>query len=255
MNRPSMHDMHIDNVSANCDFDRATSCWSYASLDGWERLDHSSHSFLRGHDGAELQLSKIYNKYRPIELFNISREQRDIAMLDWAMEVYEVYYKYLDHELLEQFLDDHAERIKIRPGVKKFLEFLIRNWAPVLIYSAGITNVIHRVLEKNGLANCWIHVHWNNLEFDRSGKIIIPDREKVIYAGNKTWENVPSNIRYDFRERANMLVVWDNISYIQMWDPSKELYNIGFYLQGNMDRLRFMKAFDQVVLSDEDDNG
>ena len=125
-------------------------------------------------------------------------------------------------ELLNQLNEMNAKQlVKLRLYCKEFLNFTQKYNIPVLIVSAGITQIISKILEKNNILNKNITILSNKMIFEQEKENINNDNNNKIYT-MKTKKNDMNDDRAKFfksdknddkveqRDRR-LLKSWDDI--------------------------------------------
>ena len=114
---------------------------------------------------------ELFREYYPYEIDpHIDPVQRDVYMTEWwerSMLLHERYHLQRSH--LDQI--DYS-RVVVREGWGEFLGYCHEQSIPVYIVSAGITQVIERVLIHHGLYYDNITIISNTLEFDPDGNYV-----------------------------------------------------------------------------------
>lgn len=174
----------------------------------------------------------LFHKYHPIEMdATIPREEKMEKMEEWwrAAEAAIVSQRMTRSEIRTAA---GAGRFKIREGVRELFALCGRLTIPLLIFSAGIGDVIDAVLEKEGLASLLhgqsVHVISNYLRFagedqrPESSGVCVGFKDNIIHVLNKNIAaiNDPqhSHIITAIRSRRNALVIGDHIGDSGMID-------------------------------------
>ncbi len=135
---------------------------------------------------------EIFAYYSPKEFdFSIDAIQRDILMRKWWEEEFGGMAK------LSIYREDikraaYIPNLKMRDGITELFAFAKSNNIPILIFTAGVADIIEMKLEKEGLLNDNVTIVGNRFIFDNKG-LIIGNTKPVIYVGNKhlvaqTWD-------------------------------------------------------------------
>lgn len=197
---------------------------------------------------------KLFEKYYPIELdHTMEREKYLQHMKDWNDAAMEVMGKYINEERLLEVIQHANQNMRIRSGIKDFFRFLSQNWVPIVVFSAGITNIIDWVLKYNDIP--YDTSHANTLGFV-DGKCQLVN--EGVFIGRKNWESMPANIHELARHKTHKILLWDSISDLDMWDSTRTISSIGFLISGNSEkwhRTSYEDSFTHLVESDTSDNG
>jgi hypothetical protein len=95
-----------------------------------------------------------------------------------------------------------------RDGVPEFLQYLFEEKIPLLIFSAGLANVLKEFLMMKGVYHKNIHVVSNLMTFDKSGSLLAFEGE-MIHSLNKNagiLKKVAADWAHD-KKRKNILLV------------------------------------------------
>jgi len=142
----------------------------------------------------------------------------------------------------------------LRRGAREFLHELAAANVPVLIFSAGIADVIIEFLRQQNILLPNIHVVSNRMKFDENG-VLIGFQGELIHTLNKnatTLRNSPERWAHD-AVRSNVLVMGDNLGDVHMSDglEVQERLAIGFLNDKVTENLAAYRAtFDAVILND-----
>ena len=242
----------VDNFHIISDFD---STLTKAFIDGKEA--HSSFAWIRKQKYLSQEYTKmayaLYHKYYPIEqAHDISEEERNPQMLEWWSRHLELLIKSkMTKDILKQIVD--TNKIYLRDGCDEFFSFLKKNNIPMLIFSAGLGDVIKGFLEQKNKISKNIHVISNFFEFDEEGKVI-GYNSKIIHTFNKNEYAVKDTPYFkEIEKRKNVLLLGDNLGDLGMSEGLSHncIIRIGF-LNKKVDTLldQFKDNFDVIILGD-----
>ena len=211
-----------ENVYVLLDFDKTIT--SYESLDSWAVAG------MAADEGCEVEVNKLYGKYRPIEMnYNISYEEKYKQMEIWYNSCMNLYYKYhLNREKLKEAVKNSG--LIFRKGAKEFLQYTYENDIPVIILSAGVGSVIREFLKEKKCFFDNIFLISNTFVFDENGNAFKLENS-LIHTMNKTVEgHLKEKRKEEFDKRPYRLLFGDTIEDIYM-TPKKDLertIKIGF---------------------------
>ena len=199
-------------------------------------------------------MGDLYKKYRPVELdYTITFKEKNKAMEKWYQECMDLYYKYgLTKEKLEKSIEE--SKIIFRKDAIKFLRNMANKEIPVIILSAGIGNVIEKVLRDN---NCFFKntvIISNFIKFDQNGNME-EFEDKIIHTLNKTMKNhLPEEIQKKVDNLEFALLLGDMVEDKKMLDESKldNAILVGFLNDKIEENLEIYKKNFDVVLTCED---
>ncbi|KAL0401457.1 UNVERIFIED_CONTAM: 7-methylguanosine phosphate-specific 5'-nucleotidase [Sesamum latifolium] len=246
------------------DFDATlTKYW----IDG--QRGHSSHGLLQqGNPEYDLKRQKLYDHYHPLEIDpTIPLDEKAKLMEEWWEKTHGL--------LIEGGLTYGAikssvakSRIAFREGVTELFELLERSNVPVLIFSAGLADIIEEVLRQKlhrSFKN--VKIVSNRMVFDQNGNLV-SFKGKTIHVLNKNEHAIdmagPVHDRLgdangladdtsSVKMRTNVLLLGDHIGDLGMSDGLNydTRISVGFLndnIQSSSDSYR--NAFDVVYMTD-----
>ncbi|XP_037085653.1 cytosolic 5'-nucleotidase 3-like isoform X3 [Pollicipes pollicipes] len=217
----------------------------------WEILDQSELMPQIYRD----ETTRLRDKYYPIEIDpNLTIEQKLPMAVEWYTQAHEVMLKtgLRQKDLVAMVRDSSA---KLREGTDQLLERLHQMDVPVLIFSAGLGDLIHALLDQHADNHDNIKVVSNYMRFDDEGKMV-GFHDELIHMYNKNENSVHSSAYFErLRGRNNVLLMGDNVGDLRMADgvenPNVTL-RIGFLNDYSEERLaKFLDMFDIVLVDDQ----
>jgi len=217
----------------------------------------SSYSLLResGYLDPEL-LEKdqaLFNKYYPMEsdIF-LSEEEKYQVMAEWWAKHYQLFVEYgFNKNILLKLSDDYKNIL--RDSTLDLFEILAKTNLPLLIFSAGMGDIIKLFLERNNLLTSNIHLISNFLKYDNSGKAI-GYNSKLIHVLNKNEIEIKDKGYYkEIAGRKNVILLGDNLGDLGMTAGIKHevVFTVGFLNEREEELLeKFKDSFDVVILGD-----
>ncbi|XP_015596101.1 7-methylguanosine phosphate-specific 5'-nucleotidase [Cephus cinctus] len=197
---------------------------------------------------------RLYHKYRPIEIDpNIPLESKVKAMEEWTA---------LARDMLSGFefdakeLDEVAEKYgtALRDGTKHLFERLNIVNVPILVFSAGLGDVVQAVLRHNRVLWDNVKIVSNFLKY-KDGKLDGFVSDRVIHVFNKNEHTVEEDYFNILKGRCNVVVMGDSIGDAAMADGVKDIENIlkiGFLYDHAEEHLpTYMDLFDIVLVDDQ----
>ncbi|KAJ3184289.1 hypothetical protein HDU87_005136 [Geranomyces variabilis] len=132
----------------------------------------------------------IYRKYYPMEISQtLSHTEKVQAMVEWWTTQHDLI---LDLKLTKDELNSMADEthVILRDGLEDWVQLCEELGLPLLVFSAGLGDVIEAVLRKQGLLRPNVEIVSNMLHF---GPDKIADRfeGKIIHTFNKDEANFP----------------------------------------------------------------
>lgn len=200
----------------------------------------------------------LQDKYHPIEVSRtINQTEKNKSMKEWWSNHYKLLVESgLNEKIMEKAVKDilHQGTITLRDGAANFLRSLYKNNIPMIIMSSsGIGNMVTDFLNIQKLMFDNIYFIGNTLEFDKDGKFIGIEDNKIIHVFNKSEVEIKNLPLYDsLKERSNIILLGDSISDLGMIKGSnfKNLIKIGFLNYPEESLEEFKKAFDIIITND-----
>ena len=210
-----------------------------------------------GHLGEEYtkKAQALFDHYYPIEISSgISDDERSTAMQEW----YENHLSLLiEYGITRDIMDDIVVKGKIilRSGGVDFFRLLNQKQIPVLIFSAGLWDIIKSYFMKNSLLTSNVHLISNFFNFSNDGRAI--DYIKpAIHTSNKNEIEVSHTPYFrELGERKNVLLLGNDIGDLGMSEgfDFDEIIRIGFLnKEEKQNEEEFKKAYDVVIEDDGD---
>lgn len=209
------------------------------------------------------QAQAVQAHYYPIEIDpTLDQATRLPLMIEWAHRSHELLVKYgLTRDLLQQAVDNAVARedIRLRQHLVNFFEAVQKEKVPLLIFSAGIADVLEAVLKHFvDFSQHPPYVISNRCIFE--GQVLKAFPEPIIHVFNKRaahFLNSAFFTRADCRKRHNVLLIGDSLGDVHMAEgmetvvPELDLLKIGFLNDKVQERLdTYAQEFDIVILDD-----
>ena len=204
-----MEMIDLNNLVVITDFDHTLT--SFDSESTWGILDSKE---VLPKDCIK-KCEEFKNYYLPIENnFDLSFDIKNKLMNDWYTNHLNLFIKYKLNEKVLNDITSNKYCLKFRKSADRFLKFTYKNNIPVIIISAGISNVIENYLKANDCLFDNIYIISNIIKF-KDG-IIKGFRNNIIHSLNKDKIIYPVNVKNIFLNKKNILLIGDNISDISM---------------------------------------
>lgn len=236
------------------DFDRTL---TPALIDGKRATTSFAQAREEGYLGEEYtkKAQALFDHYYPIEISsNISNEKRSSAMREW----YEGHLNLMiEYGMNRDVMDDIVAKGKIvlRAGGAEFFRLLDKQQIPILIFSAGLGDIIKNYFIKNNLLTPNVHLISNFFNFSDDGKAIDYIRP-AIHTCNKNEIEVGHTPYFrDLGERKNVLLLGNDIGDLGMSEGFNydEIIRIGFTSHEEKDNEEKIKqSYDLVIENDGD---
>lgn len=234
------------------DFDRTL---TKAFMKG--RKTQSSYAFIREgkylKEEYEKQSHDLFNKYFPIEQdANIPLEEKNKKMNEWWEKHYTLKIKAGMHKnIIKDIIAKN--KIELRDGTEQLLETLNKNNIPLLIFSAGLGDLIKEFLRAQNMLKDSVHIISNFFTFDKDGKAI--DYTKpLIHSFNKNEVQVKHHVYHkEIETRKNVILLGDTLGDLGMCDglDHDTIIKVGFLndkVEENLEK--FKQNFDVIILND-----
>ncbi|XP_010517177.1 PREDICTED: 7-methylguanosine phosphate-specific 5'-nucleotidase A-like isoform X2 [Camelina sativa] len=247
------------------DFDATLTRYRVNGLRG-----QTSHGLLQqGNAYYDAKRQALYDHYHPLEISPvIPVDEKTKLMEEWWSKTHELLIEGgLTYEAIKKSVADSS--IAFREGVTELFEFLEKKEIPVLIFSAGLADVIEEVLRQN-LHRTFknVKIVSNRMVFNDDGQLV-SFKGKLIHVLNKnehaldmaaplhdrlgvaTGEEDEENA--NMKKRTNVLLMGDHLGDLGMSDGLnyETRISIGF-LNDNIEKSleSYREAFDLVYLND-----
>uniref|UniRef100_A0A669CFA8 5'-nucleotidase n=1 Tax=Oreochromis niloticus TaxID=8128 RepID=A0A669CFA8_ORENI len=172
------------------------------------------------------KLQELLDKYYPIEIDStLSVEEKLPLMVEWWTKAHEllVNQKIKKDGLAEAVKDSEA---KLRDGYQYFFDHLNEHSIPLLIFSAGIGDILEEVIRQTEVFHPNVKVISNYMDFDESG-VLKAFKGELIHIYNKK-EGALLNTGHfqELRTRTNVLLLGDSLGDLNMADGVQDMENI-----------------------------
>ncbi|OIW13159.1 hypothetical protein TanjilG_07765 [Lupinus angustifolius] len=229
----------------------------------------SSHGLLQqGNPEYDAKRQQLYDYYHPLEFSpTIGLEEKTKLMEEWWGKTHGLLVEGgLTYESIRKSVAD--ANISFREGVVELFEFLEERDIPVLIFSAGLADIIEEVL-RSKLNKTFknVRIVSNRMVFDDDGHLV-SFKGKLIHSLNKNEHaldmaapvheqsgdlNGPSDENDSVKKRTNVLLLGDHIGDLGMSDGLnyETRISVGF-LNHNIENSIscYRDAFDVVFVND-----
>lgn len=229
----------------------------------------SSHSLLQqGNPEYDVKREKLYDYYHPIE-FNpaIHIDEKTKLMEEWWGKTHSLLIEGgLTYDAIKNSVA--GAMIAFREGVTELFEFLEERDIPVLIFSAGLADIIEEVLRQK-LHRTFknVKIVSNRMVFDQNGNLT-SFKGKTIHSLNKNEHSLDMAASLhdqlgevdeevvdsaSVKKRTNVLLLGDHIGDLGMSDGLnyETRISVGFLNHNIENSLEsYRKGFDVVYLND-----
>ena len=236
-----------DNICVFMDYDKTII--SSKSDDSWDASDNEK---VMGKNITK-DLEKYYREYGSIEFdYQIDKAKREKYIIEWYDKCMDLYYQYgLTKEKLKKSIN-HSKLI-LREGFKDFLFQLYKNQVPVIIFSAGIGNVIEECLKNEQCYYENITIISNFIKFDENGNMI-KFSDDMIHSLNKNIDKTNDDkLKEKIKEKEYRIAIGDLVEDIYMIGeyPESKSLKIGFINKNVTKNLEVYKKNFDIILTEE----
>uniref|UniRef100_UPI003AAEB2F2 7-methylguanosine phosphate-specific 5'-nucleotidase-like n=1 Tax=Centroberyx gerrardi TaxID=166262 RepID=UPI003AAEB2F2 len=201
------------------------------------------------------KMRQLLNTYYPIEI-DASRtaEEKLPLMVEWWTKVHELLIQQkIRKDMLAQAVKESSAML--REGHKVFFDRLAEHQVPLLIFSAGVGDILEEVIRQNHVFHPNVRIISNYMDFDHSG-ILRAFKGQLIHTFNKR-EGALQHAAHlrELQDRPNVLLLGDSLGDLTMADGVSQPQNvltIGFLNDQVEERKEsYVNSFDIVLVKDE----
>lgn len=206
------------------------------------------------------QADALFNYYYPLEISTaITHEEKVKHMTQWATRAAELMVESgLKKSEIKLAVSEalKSKSFGLRDEVPSFFRTLTSKEVPVLLFSAGIGDIIEETLvQVLGEVPSDVHVVSNHMKF--KGEKLVGWTEPVFHVFNKRATaalHSPFFKKYDLEHRNNVLLIGDSMGDIAMSEglncSEESVIRVGF-LNDKVERLPdYLAVYDVVILGD-----
>lgn len=206
-------------------------------------------------DDCKVKLKELLNTYYPIEIDSSrSVDEKLPLMVEWWTKAHELLVEQkIKRDLLSVAVRE--SEAMLRDGYQLFFDRLHEHDVPLLIFSAGIGDVLEEVIRQAGVFHPNVNVFSNYMDFDESG-VLRAFKGELIHIYNKR-EGALLNTGHfqELRSRPNVLLIGDSLGDLTMADGVQNMENIlkiGFLNDKVEERKQsYLDSYDIVLIKDE----
>jgi HAD superfamily hydrolase (TIGR01544 family) len=188
----------------------------------------------------------LYKRFRPIELdATLSLDAKGKLMEEWYSDVRDLYVEHgLTKRLIEKIIQQDS--LPIRRGMRGFAQVLSQKEIPLLIVSAGNTDIIEGALRRKRIYRNNMTIVANTMEFDSKG-YMTGYKNDIVHTCNKDLF-----IHLALQPKLNhIFVMGDALEDAQMASHLRyaQFFKIGFCHDITKASL-YKKVYDMVLFND-----
>lgn len=244
----------IDSLHVISDFDKTLTT---AFIEGLKT--QSSYAMIRegGYLSPEYvkRAHALYDKYYPYEISKTLPLLEKIKKMDeWWQKHFELM---VESGMNKDVIQDIArkDQMKLREGAVDFFNLLHTSSVPLLIFSAGIGDIIEAYLKHRNLLHGNTHIISNFYTFN-DDNTVKREEKKFIHVFNKNETAIQDTSYYvEIKNKQNVILLGDSIGDLGMGEglDHATVLKIGFLNAYVEDQLELYKEnFDVVILNDSD---
>jgi len=195
----------------------------------------------------------LFDKYHPIETNeNLTYKYRYKKMQEW----WKAHEKLLiESGINKKIIKDIINKSPniLRKNTTQFLNFLNKNNIPLLIFSAGIGNLIEEYLKKETKLTPNIHILSNTFNFNSKG-YATGFKNNTIHIMNKSETKIKDK-KYKnlIKQRKNIILLGNSLNDLKMVNDlnTNLIIKIGFLNEDKKNKLKLYKSkFDIIITND-----
>lgn len=197
----------------------------------------------------------LYDTYHPVELdFTMSPEDKAPFMLEWWKKSHEVFEKFrFKKQDIAQVVKE--SKVHLRSGADSFFHMMEKNDVPLLIFSAGLGDLVTEVIHQQGSLSKNVTVVSNFMTFDEHG-ISTGFQLPVIHTFNKKLHSLKQGSYFEkFPQRTHAILLGDSLGDLTMVEGVDNLglvLKIGFLNEKTSEALpKYMEGYDIVLVDDQ----
>lgn len=201
------------------------------------------------------KLADLLNTYYPIEIDSTrSVEDKLPYMVEWWTKAHDLLVQQKIKKDLLAIVVRESDAM-LREGYQFFFDHLKEQNIPLLIFSAGIGDVLEEVIRQAQVFHSNVKVFSNYMDFDETGTLTAFKGE-LIHTYNKR-EGALLNTGHfqELHDRHNVLLLGDSIGDLTMADGVENMENllkIGYLNDKVEERMEsYLKSYDVVLVKDE----
>ncbi|XP_057340681.1 7-methylguanosine phosphate-specific 5'-nucleotidase [Microplitis mediator] len=205
-------------------------------------------------DELKKEEQRLFKKYRPIELdHDLDLDTKIAAMESWMRESEDILTGIdFDSCEIDQVVQVHGTDVRDR--TKELIDRLNKAAVPVLVFSAGLGDVVEAVLKFHDVLLSNVKVISNFLSY-KDGKLNGFKNEKLIHVFNKNEEVIDKDYYNTLKSRSNCILMGDMTGDATMADGADGIdtvLKIGFLYENVESALpSYLDTFDIVLIDDQ----
>ncbi|GFQ85733.1 7-methylguanosine phosphate-specific 5'-nucleotidase [Trichonephila clavata] len=200
------------------------------------------------------QTTTLYNHYHPIEVDpHLTKAEKVPHMIEWYTKCVDMMPSSgITKDSVPDMVADLS--LHLRDGCEVLFESLYKHNVPLLIFSAGIGDVLKEVLCRDNLLYPNVKIIANFMQFDEENKLT-GFKNDLIHTFNKNQSSIENHEYFNHvKARNNVILLGDSLGDLDMAagvqdaDVVLKIGFLNFKVEENLDK--YLDTFD-IVLSDD----
>jgi HAD superfamily hydrolase (TIGR01544 family) len=216
---------------------------SHGAFESWSGLNPEIKAKMRSY----------YHKYYPMEIsHSITHDEKYKAMVEWWSKAHEAIMELkITRSQIKQIVQE--SKFVFRPLLKDFIELVTRLQVPLLVFSAGLGDVIFEILTSSQMYTRDMAIVSNMMIFDDQ-ETCIGFQDPLIHTLNKNEATLANDLHAaKIDDRQSVILMGDSLGDLKMADGIKHdvKLTIGF-LNHDYENLTpiYLDSFDIVLTND-----
>lgn len=199
------------------------------------------------------QAYELHDIYSPFEnSTNYPIELRIQKMEEWWQKHLDLKIKCkMNRKVVNEIISKNP--LPLRENIKEFFGLLKDNDVPVLIFSAGLGDIIEGILEINKINSSNVHLLTNIYKYNDLG-FVTGYSGKIIHSLNKNVSIIKDTKYYtQIKQRKNLILLGDSLADPHMADGMEHdtVLTIGFYNNPDDSKIEeYKRHYDVLILND-----
>ncbi|XP_041736619.2 cytosolic 5'-nucleotidase 3 [Coregonus clupeaformis] len=204
---------------------------------------------------CKAQLKDLLNTYYPIEIDSKrTAEEKLPLMVEWWTKAHTLLVQQRIRKDLLQDVVKESDAM-LREGYQLFFDHLQEHSIPLLIFSAGVGDVLEEVIRQAGVFHPNVKVFSNYMDFDETGALKAFKGELIHIYNKREGALLNTGHFQELKSRHNVLLLGDSLGDLTMADGVHSMENIlkiGF-LNDKLEERKtsYLNAYDIVLVKDE----
>ncbi|KAM4597993.1 cytosolic 5'-nucleotidase 3-like [Polymixia lowei] len=201
------------------------------------------------------KLKELLNTYYPIEIDSSrSIEEKLPLMVEWWTKAHALLVQQnIRKDLLAVAVRESDAML--REGYRFFFDHLQEHSIPLLIFSAGLGDILEEVIRQAGVFHPNVKVFSNYMDFDETGALKAFKGELIHIYNKREGALLNTGHFQELRTRPNVLLLGDSLGDLTMADGVQDMENIlriGFLNDKVEERKQsYLNSYDIVLVKDE----